>query len=152
MRCPYCGNPDTRVTDTRTNPPGTQIRRRRRCTRCGKRFTTFEQLELHLPIVVKRDGRREPFQRNKLYASLAVALRKRPIPQERIEAIVERIESRITESGRAEITSRELGEMVMRELRKLDQVAYVRYASVYREFQDVTEFIKEIRSLMKRER
>jgi transcriptional repressor NrdR len=152
MRCPYCGNIETRVTDTRTNPPGTQIRRRRRCPRCGKRFTTFEQLEIQMPIVVKRDGRREPFQRNKLYASLAVALRKRPVPQEKIEAIVERIESRIAEAGKAEVTSRELGEMVMRELRKLDQVAYVRFASVYREFQDVTEFIQEIRSLMKREK
>ena len=148
MRCPHCSFIDSKVVDSRLNKDQSQIRRRRLCLECGRRFTTFERVEPSMPMMVKRDNRREPFDRDKLRKSIAIACRKRPISQTKIDKLVDRIEFQLAESGDKEMESEHLGLTVMDELRELDQVAYVRFASVYREFQDVQEFMREIRTLL----
>lgn len=151
MRCPFCGADEDRVVDTRSSQEGRAVRRRRECEACGKRFTTYESVELFPRQVVKRDGRREPYDRQKLLIGIVTACTKRPVNIDTIEAIVERIEQRLEESGRVEVESRWLGEQVMEELQEADEVAYVRFASVYRQFKDVTEFMKELRGLRESE-
>lgn len=147
MRCPFCGTDDTQVVDSRVNDEGNSIRRRRRCTTCDKRFTTYESVELTLPQVVKQNGKREDFSRNKLLQSFTRALHKRPVPVEYIEQAIERIVQKVLAYGEKEITARELGENVMYELKKMDKVAYIRFASVYRSFSDVEDFHDVIRDL-----
>jgi len=144
MRCPFCGAQDTKVVDSRLFGEGDQVRRRRQCVVCAERFTTFEAAELHLPRVVKRDGSRVPFDGRKLRTGLMRALEKRPVGTEQIEAAIARINRRLVSGGEGEISSRRIGELVMEELRGLDQVAYVRFASVYRKFEDVNAFREEI--------
>ncbi len=147
MRCPFCGTDDTQVVDSRVNDEGNSIRRRRRCSKCDKRFTTYESVELTLPQVVKQNGKREDFSRNKIHQSLSRALHKRPVPVEYIEQAIERIIQKVLAYGEKEITARELGENVMHELKKMDKVAYIRFASVYRSFSDVDDFHDVIRDL-----
>ncbi len=147
MRCPFCGFEETIVKDSRAIMGGTVIRRRRECLRCGKRFTTYERIEEGLPAVVKKDGRREAFDRHKILGGLKKACEKRPISTDELEEIVSNIEKELLEAGVREIDSRWLGERVMKALKRLDKVAYVRFASVYREFQDVGEFTEVISSL-----
>ena len=147
MRCPFCGHVDTQVVETRESDEGDQIRRRRRCTHCDKRFTTYERAEIALPSVVKKDGTRAEFELAKLRASMSLALRKRPVSVEQIDAAVERIQEKLLNSGAKEVTSTRLGELVMRELKRIDKVAYVRFASVYRSFEDVDEFRQLIRDI-----
>ncbi len=147
MRCPFCGTDDTQVVDSRVNDEGNSIRRRRRCSKCDKRFTTYESVELTLPQVVKQNGKREDFSRSKLHQSLSRALHKRPVPVEYIEQAIERIIQKVLAYGEKEITARELGENVMHELKKMDKVAYIRFASVYRSFSDVEDFHDVIRDL-----
>jgi transcriptional repressor NrdR len=147
VRCPFCGADEDRVVDTRSSQEGRAVRRRRECESCGKRFTTYESVELFPRQVVKRDGRREPYDRQKLLFGIVTACTKRPVNIDTIEAIVDRIEQRLEESGRVEVESRWLGEQVMQELQEADEVAYVRFASVYRQFKDVTEFMNELRGL-----
>ena len=149
MHCPFCGAEDTKVIDSRLAGEGAQVRRRRECLSCGERFTTFEVAELVMPRIVKRDGTRDPFNEAKLRGGIVRALEKRPVATERIEDAINHIQQRIRASGEREIPSRQLGEWVMDELRKLDQVAYVRFASVYRSFQDVNAFREEIERLEK---
>ena len=140
MRCPFCRHEDTQVVDSRVSEDGAAIRRRRRCPSCDKRFTTYERVELTLPAVVKKDGSRSEFDRRKIAASMRLALRKRPVSAEAIDAAVARIEYQLLGSGEREVRSERLGELVMNELRQLDTIAYVRFASVYRRFEDVAEF------------
>jgi transcriptional repressor NrdR len=140
MRCPFCRHEDTQVVDSRVAEDGAAIRRRRRCPACDKRFTTYERVELMLPAVVKKDGSRTEFDRRKIAASMRLALRKRPVAAEAIDAAVARIEYQLLGSGEREVRSERLGELVMDELRQLDTIAYVRFASVYRRFEDVSEF------------
>jgi transcriptional repressor NrdR len=140
MRCPFCGALDTTVADTRINEDGDIVRRRRRCLGCDKRFSTYERAEIRLPQVVKKNGSRVEFDREKLSASLWLSLRKRPVTAEAVDAAIARIEEKLLTLGEREILSEKVGEMVMRELKKLDKVAYVRFASVYRNFEDVDEF------------
>jgi transcriptional repressor NrdR len=147
VRCPFCGADEDRVVDTRSSQEGRAVRRRRECEACGKRFTTYESVELFPRQVVKRDGRREPYDRQKLLFGIVTACTKRPVNIDTIEAAVDRIELRLEESGRVEVESRWLGEQVMAELQQVDEVAYVRFASVYRQFKDVTEFMNELRGL-----
>ena len=147
MFCPYCGNQETKVVDSRLAGDGYQIRRRRECLKCTERFTTFESAELVLPKLVKRDQSREPFNENKLRNGILTATEKRPISIEIIEEMISRVVMKVQKLGEREIQSRELGEIVMQELREIDEIAFVRYASVYRRFQDVEEFEKEIESL-----
>lgn len=147
MRCPFCGSQEDRVVDTRSSKEGRAIRRRRECLVCRKRYTTYESIELVPLQVVKRDGRREPYDRQKLLVGIVTACTKRPVNLETIEAIVDRIEERLERLGAAEIASEWLGEQVMDELQEIDQVAYVRFASVYRQFKDVTEFMEELKGL-----
>lgn len=147
MRCPFCGHVDTQVVETRESDEGDQIRRRRRCTHCDKRFTTYERAEIALPSVVKKDGTRAEFELTKLRASMALALRKRPVSIEQIDAAVDRIQEKLLNSGAKEVSSTRLGELVMRELKRIDKVAYVRFASVYRSFEDVDEFRQLIRDI-----
>ena len=147
MRCPFCGTDDTQVVDSRVNDEGNSIRRRRRCSECDKRFTTYESVELTLPQVVKQNGKREDFSRDKLHQSFSRALHKRPVPVEYIEQAIERIIQKVLAYGEKEITARELGEIVMHELKKMDKVAYIRFASVYRSFSDVEDFHDVIRDL-----
>jgi transcriptional repressor NrdR len=149
MHCPFCSTPDTRVVDSRLVSSGEQVRRRRECLRCGERFTTYETAELVLPQMVKHDGNREPFNGEKLRGSMLRALEKRPVGREQVEAAVNRLKQRLRASGEREVQTRLLGEWVMEELRQLDQVAYIRFASVYRSFQDVDEFREEIDRLEK---
>lgn len=144
MHCPFCSHPDTKVIDSRLIAAGEQTRRRRECISCGERFTTFETAELVMPRIVKQDGTREPFNEDKLRSGIQRALEKRPVSVEDIEASVARIKHDLRTTGEREIDSRVLGECVMKELRQLDQVAYVRFASVYRSFQDISEFQDEI--------
>jgi transcriptional repressor NrdR len=150
MHCPFCSHDETKVIDSRLAGEGRQIRRRRECLKCGERFTTFETAELVMPRLVKRDETREPFDEGKLRAGMVRALEKRPVGMEAVEAAVARIIHRLQTMGEREIPSRQVGEMVMEELRNLDEVAYVRFASVYRSFEDVTEFQDEIRRLRER--
>jgi transcriptional repressor NrdR len=147
MKCPFCGALDTMVADTRLNEEGDVIRRRRRCPSCGKRFSTYERAEIRLPQVVKKNGSRVDFDRGKLSASLWLALRKRPVTVEAVDAAVLRIEEKLLSRGEREIPSEKIGEMVMRELKKIDKVAYVRFASVYRNFEDVDEFSDLVREV-----
>lgn len=147
MKCPYCAAADTQVLDTRENDEGDTIRRRRRCQACDKRFTTYERVELQLPQIVKKNGSRAEFSREKIQASLMLALRKRPVTTESIDAAVDRIAEKLVTSGEREIPSERVGELVMRELKKLDKVAYVRFASVYRNFEDVDAFSDAIREV-----
>lgn len=140
MRCPFCAEPDTRVIDSRLANEGEQVRRRRECSACGERFTTYETIELSLPRIVKRDGARQPYSEDKLRTGMMRALEKRPVATERIEAAVARIQHRLHARGEREVSSHLLGQWVMEELRELDEVAYVRFASVYLSFQDVEAF------------
>lgn len=148
MKCPFCGHIEDKVIDSRLSQDGATTRRRRVCLQCSKRFTTYERVEETLPTVVKKDGRRVPFDRNKILSGIKKACEKRPVSIETIEDIVNRLESRFMESGKREIPSRVIGEAVMDELKKLDEVAYVRFASVYREFRDINEFMKELKELL----
>jgi transcriptional repressor NrdR len=150
MRCPFCGHPDTQVVETRDSDEGDSTRRRRRCNGCDKRFTTYERAEIELPAIVKRDGRRTDYERAKLKGSMMIALRKRPVSAEALDLAIESIEARLRQSGDKEVDSTQLGEWVMKELRKLDKVAYVRFASVYRSFDDVSEFVAAIKETGKR--
>ena len=147
MRCPYCAHEETQVVETRESDEGDVIRRRRRCLKCDKRFTTYERPEIALPAVVKKDGSRVEFDPAKLKASMTLALRKRPVSVEQIDAAVERIQEKLLNSGAKEVSSTRLGELVMRELKRIDKVAYVRFASVYREFEDVDAFRQLIRDI-----
>jgi transcriptional repressor NrdR len=140
MRCPFCGNEDTQVKDSRPAEDGASIRRRRSCPACGNRFTTFERVQLRELTVVKSDGRRVPFDRDKLARSVRVALRKRPFDDERMERIVNGIQRRLEVEADSEVTSRRIGEVVMETLRDVDEVAYVRFASVYRNFREAKDF------------
>ena len=148
MKCPFCGGVDNKVTDSRLSQGDEVIRRRRECEGCGRRFTTYERIELVLPMVVKKDGRREAFDRLKVMAGLRRACEKRPIGTEALDALVDQIERALVESGDKEVDSSVLGEQVMRRLRELDQVAYVRFASVYRSFKDIHEFMDELSHLL----
>jgi transcriptional repressor NrdR len=140
MKCPFCGNVDTQVVETRMAEDGDFIRRRRQCATCEKRFTTYERPDVTFPAVVKKDGRRIEYERAKLLASMNLALRKRPVSTEQIDGAVERIEEKLLNLGVREVPSTRIGELVMRELKKLDKVAYVRFASVYRSFEDIDDF------------
>ncbi|HWL81684.1 MAG TPA: transcriptional regulator NrdR [Roseomonas sp.] len=140
MRCPFCGSEDTQVKDSRPADDGAAIRRRRSCPSCGARFTTFERVTLRELTVVKADQRRVPFDRDKLARSIRIALRKRPVDEDRVERIVNGIQRRLEAEGESEISSRAIGEMVMETLKELDQVAYVRFASVYRNFSEAKDF------------
>jgi transcriptional repressor NrdR len=152
MHCPFCGADNTQVTDTRENEDGDTVRRRRRCLTCDKRFTTYERVDLKMPQVVKKNGSRVDYNRDKLLGSLKLALRKRPVMAEAVEAAVERIEAKLLALGEREVSSESIGEQVMRELKKLDKVAYIRFASVYRAFEDVDEFSEVIREVSARPR
>ncbi|MDI4631503.1 transcriptional repressor NrdR [Pelomonas sp. V22] len=147
MRCPFCSHTETQVAETRESDEGDVIRRRRRCLSCDKRFTTYERAEIALPAVVKKDGTRADFEPAKLRASMQLALRKRPVSIEQIDAALARIEEKLLASGAREMPSTKLGELVMRELKRIDKVAYVRFASVYRSFEDVDEFRQLIRDI-----
>jgi transcriptional repressor NrdR len=144
MHCPFCSADDTRVIDSRLVADGGQVRRRRECTQCGERFTTFETAELVMPRIVKTDGTRQPFDDSKLRAGMLRALEKRPVSMEELEASISRISHRLRASGEREVPSRQVGELVMAELRELDAVAYVRFASVYHSFQDISDFAAEL--------
>ena len=147
MRCPFCAHTETQVAETRESDEGDVVRRRRRCSGCEKRFTTYERAEIALPVVVTKDGTRADFDAKKLRASMQLALRKRPVSIEQIDAALLRIEETLLTSGARELPSARLGELVMRELKRIDKVAYVRFASVYRSFEDVDEFRKLIREI-----
>jgi transcriptional repressor NrdR len=147
MRCPFCSHPDTHVAETRESDDGDVIRRRRRCPACDKRFTTYERAELAMPAVVKKDGSRSEFDRAKIRASMLLALRKRPVSTDQVDAALARIEEKLLASAANELPSSKIGEMVMRELKKLDKVAYVRFASVYRSFEGVDEFSRLIKDI-----
>lgn len=140
MRCPFCGHLDTQVAETRVSEEGDAVRRRRRCPACDKRFTTYERPEVSYPVVVKKDGRRVEYSRDKLSASFRLALRKRPVGTDQVDAAIEGIEEHLRATAAREVPSSHLGQLVMRELQKLDKVAYIRYASVYRSFEDIEEF------------
>ena len=150
MRCPFCQNMDDRVIDSRLSKDGDMIRRRRECSHCQRRFTTYERVEETLPLVIKKDGRRETFDRGKILAGLQRACEKRPISVEVLEKLIDRIEQRLQDAGEREVHSREIGEQIMQELQNLDEVAYVRFASVYRSFKDVNEFMNEVKELLEK--
>ena len=150
MKCPFCGAADTTVADTRVNEEGDIVRRRRRCLSCDKRFSTYERAEIRLPQVVKKNGSRVDYDREKLSASLWLALRKRPVAVEAVDGAIMRIEEKLLTLGEREIPSEKIGGMVMDELKKLDKVAYIRFASVYRNFEDVDEFSDIIREVSTR--
>ena len=147
MHCPFCGHAETQVVETRESEEGDVIRRRRRCLHCEKRFTTYERIDIVMPAVVKKDGARVDFDPDKLRASMMLALRKRPVSVDQIDAALERIRDKLLASGARELPSTRLGELVMRELKRIDKVAYVRFASVYRSFEDVDEFRQLIRGI-----
>lgn len=147
MRCPACRHPHDRVVDSRAVHGGTAIRRRRECEQCARRFTTYERIEEPMPIIVKRDGRREPYNRDKLLHGLHIACRKRPVSNDQIEALADEVEALLIEAGKDEVSSREVGDYVMQGLSRLDAVAYVRFASVYQSFEDVASFTKLLDSL-----
>jgi transcriptional repressor NrdR len=148
MKCPFCANGENKVIDSRISKDGGAIRRRRECLACGKRFTTYEFVEEVLPMVVKKDGRREPFDRTKIRSGVKKACEKRPISIDAIESLVERVEQTCQEYQGKEIPASVVGEKVMKELQDLDGVAYVRFASVYREFRDVTDFLEELKDFL----
>ena len=148
MKCPFCNYPDSKVVDSRPTDEGTSIRRRRECLHCLKRFTTYETIE-RLPLtLVKRDGTREPYDRNKLLSGVMKACEKRPVPQARLEQLVDTVEQKLFGTLETEISSQKIGEMVMQELKNVDEVAYVRFASVYRQFKDINTFLEELNSLL----
>ncbi len=151
MKCPFCPRNDSKVIDSRLSKDGLIIRRRRECEGCGKRFTTYERVEEPLPAVVKKDGRRETFDRTKIATGIKKACEKRPVSIETIETVVDSIERWALELGESEIDSHNLGERVMKELHALDEVAYVRFASVYRSFKDIGEFMNELSELLGKE-
>jgi transcriptional repressor NrdR len=152
VKCPFCDALEDKVVDSRMAKEGELIRRRRECLGCKRRYTTYERVEETLPLVVKKDGRREPFDRGKIIAGLKRACEKRPISMATIEAVADHIEKRIQELGETEVASRTIGEEVMEALRELDQVAYVRFASVYRDFKDIDQFMDELKSLARERR
>ncbi len=148
MRCPFCLHPESKVVDSRPDKDGSSIRRRRECGNCGKRFTSHERVEEILPMVLKKDGRREPFDRMKVIAGIKKACEKRPISVETIEKMADGLEARLQEGNEKEIPSTSIGEWVMTELHDIDEVAYVRFASVYRSFKDINEFMTELQDLL----
>ena len=148
MKCPFCLTEDSKVVDSRPTDEGMVIRRRRECNRCAKRFTTYEKIESLPMMVVKKDGRREAFNSNKILAGLLKACEKRPVPVKELEAVVLDIEKQLYNSMEREVTSKQIGEMVMERLRELDEVAYVRFASVYRQFKDINTFMEELKKLL----
>jgi len=148
MKCPYCGHLDNKVIDSRLNKDSTITRRRRSCLSCEQRFTTYERLEVMMPVIVKKDGRREAWERHKMIVGLEKACEKRPVSRDRIDAFVDAIEKRLQDIGGKEIPAKKLGRWVMEELSELDEVAYVRFASVYRQFKDVNEFMDELKMLL----
>jgi transcriptional repressor NrdR len=150
MRCPFCGNPEDKVIDSRASRDGREIRRRRECEGCNRRFTTYERIEEALPVVVKNDGRREPFDRNKVAKGLLHAAAKRPVATEKLSEIADQVEREISELGLSEIRSRDIGERVLPKLRALDEVAYVRFASIYRDFRDIDEFARTLAEIKQR--
>lgn len=147
MKCPYCGDPESKVIDSRVSKDGGMIRRRRECEVCAKRFTTYERVEEMLPLVVKKDGRREPYDRTKVVGGLKKACEKRPISVDTIEKTASDIETALLEAGEPEVASSRVGEQVMQALKDLDEVAYIRFASVYRSFKDVGEFVDLIKKI-----
>ena len=147
MRCPFCQSEHTQVVDTRSNPEANTIRRRRKCLKCDKRFTTYERVDLKMPRLVKKDGSRTDFDREKLTASMRLALRKRPVATEAVDSAVDRIEEKLRALGEREVPTSRVGDMVMRELARLDKIAYIRFASVYRSFEDVDEFAEVVREV-----
>ena len=149
MKCPFCSNSDSKVVDSRPDKGGSGIRRRRECEECAKRFTTHERIEEMLPQICKKDGRRESFDRMKIISGIKKACEKRPIPLEVIERMVDRLETRLQESSEKEVSTTTIGEWIMKELHALDEVAYVRFASVYRSFRDISEFMQELQDLLK---
>lgn len=148
MRCPFCRDPENKVIDSRESHEGLVIRRRRECLACKRRFTTYERIEELLPLIVKKDGRREAFDREKVLAGLKKACEKRPVSVDQLEGVVNGLEGRLQELGEKEVASGVVGEQLMRELADLDQVAYVRFASVYRSFRDLSEFMDELKELI----
>ena len=148
MKCPFCNYPDSKVVDSRPTDEGTSIRRRRECLRCFKRFTTYETVERLPLMLIKRDGTREPYDRNKLLSGVMKACEKRPVPQARLEQLVDTVEQRLFGTLETEVSSQKIGEMVMQELKNVDEVAYVRFASVYRQFKDINTFLDELNSLL----
>ena len=148
MRCPFCKKTENKVIDSRLSHEGHAIRRRRECLGCERRFTTYERIEDTLPLVVKKDGRRESFDREKISGGLKKAVEKRPVPAEQIEQMLDAIEQKVQEAGEKEVQSRFIGELVMKALQQIDDVAYVRFASVYRDFRDVQEFMNELKELL----
>ncbi|MFZ7112832.1 MAG: transcriptional regulator NrdR [Desulfatiglandales bacterium] len=149
MRCPYCTKIDNKVIDSRLSKDGRTIRRRRECIDCGRRFTTYEKLEEVLPMVIKKDGRREPFNRDKITEGIKKACQKRPVSVTKIEDFVDSLEVHFQELGKKEIESKEVGEMVINSLKEWDEVAYVRFASVYRQFRDISEFMEELEGILR---
>jgi transcriptional repressor NrdR len=147
MKCPFCDNLEDRVIDSRTSKEGSAIRRRRECLKCGKRFTSYERVEDVVPMVVKKDGRREPFDMSKIKDGLLIACKKRPIEIDKLDAIVDNIEKKIVGLGVREVKSSWIGEQIMSELKDLDKVAYVRFASVYRQFRDINDLMDEVKTL-----
>jgi len=152
MKCPFCQELENKVIDSRLSKDGIVIRRRRECLECGRRFTTYERIEEVLPLVVKKDGRREPFDRMKIFIGLKKACEKRPVSITVLEKVVDKIEHAVQEKGEKEIASKMIGEAVMNELFHLDHVAYVRFASVYRSFKDISEFMNELTDLLDRQK
>lgn len=148
MKCPYCGNTEDKVVDSREGSEGDSVRRRRECLKCLRRFTTYEHVERAPLMVIKKDGRRQPFDRNKILAGLVRACEKRPVSMETLEKLVDDIERQIMRSHDKEVQSQNIGELVMEKLHNLDQVAYVRFASVYRQFRDINEFMRELKDLL----
>ena len=148
MKCPFCGHQEDKVVDSRASADGLSIRRRRECLGCGKRFTTYEHIEEQPLMVIKKDGRREPFDRHKVLAGLVKACEKRPVSMDDLERLVDELERELSQQFEREAPSREIGERVMRKLHALDPVAYVRFASVYREFKDVEQFMRELKELL----
>ena len=147
MKCPYCGSLEEKVVDSREGKDGVVVRRRRQCQQCLRRFTTYERIEEIHFMVVKKDGRREPFDRHKILAGLLKATQKRPVSVAQLEKIVDDIEARLTEKVEREMTAAEIGELIMERLHEIDEVAYVRFASVYRQFKDVSQFVEEVKGL-----
>lgn len=150
MKCPFCGHPDSKVVDSRPDKGGAAIRRRRECEDCTKRFTTHERIEEMLPLICKKDGRREPFDRMKVISGIKKACEKRPVSIEEIERMADRLETRLQESSEREVPASQVGEWIMKELHDTDEVAYVRFASVYRSFKDISEFMDELQELLKK--
>jgi len=149
VRCPFCSSEDTQVLDTRSNPDTNSIRRRRKCASCDKRFTTYEKVELRMPRLVKKDGSRTDFERDKLGGSMMLALRKRQVSTDKVDAALDRIEEKLRATGEREVPSAKVGELVMRELARLDKVAYIRFASVYRSFDTPDDFREAVLEVKK---